>query len=419
MRGLLRGLTAALALAYTASAQPAAVSARDALREGDRLWRLKRTHSALEALSRAAAQKDTAAEAHVRIGRIYLFKGAEAEGAFPGWHEEVEYRAKALAEFEEALRLRPGLNAALHGRWRALRALGRDAGPEPSLPADPDAAPAAQIQELRAAKKHAELIEAARAFAARFPESERLPAVYDAWIEALQANPETPATALAAAIDARIAARPDPGAYLAGANLLLARNVLPERARRLAEDAVTATETFIEENAGSYKLADKATGSLNRARAASADLVGWALFKEGDVAGAEARLLEAERLSRALDFGNQVHLAELYRKKGVPDEARERYVNALSLTSGGAAPRAAAQQALTELGPGRGQPDAGFDAWLKRELDRRRDERRSQLLGSMVDQPLPRLPLVTLSGEPLDQSKLRGRVLLYKFFASW
>jgi hypothetical protein len=41
------------------------------------------------------------------------------------------------------------------------------------------------------------------------------------------------------------------------------------------------------------------------------------------------------------------------------------------------------------------------------------------MLASLVDRPLPELPLQSLSGAPFDASKLRGKVLLYKFFASW
>ncbi len=413
MKGL-AAAAAALALAGVAAAQPSTDAALASLREGDRLWRLKRTSSALLAYEKAAQRPELAAEAQLRIGRIYLFKGAEAEGAFPGWHEEVEYREKALGAFEKALEQAPESDAARHGRWKARKALGRDAGPEPVLAAPPDLLAAEEIQKLRSEKKLAELIEPAKSFAARYPESERLAAVYDALLEALLSTPDTPAGTLAAAIDARIAARPDPAAFLAGANLLLARNVMLEKARKLAEDAVPATQTFIDENAGSYKLAEKARGSLHRARATSADLAGWALFKQGELAKAEERLLLAERLSRAQDFTNQVHLAELLGKKGAKDQARERYLNALSLAGGAPAQRAAARRELETL-----QGPAGFEAWLKQELVRRREERRSQLLASMVDRKLPELPLKALSGEPFDAKKLRDKVLLYKFFASW
>jgi hypothetical protein len=406
---------AVLALALPAAAQPGA-EGRRALLEGDRLWRLKRTRSALAAYQKAAQHEELAGLAQLRMGRIYLFKGAEAEAAFPGFHEEVEYREKALAAFEEALRRAPESDAARHGRWKALRALGRDAGPEPVLAVPADTLAAEEVQKLRAAKKYAELVAPARAFAARFPDSEQLPAVSDALLEALQAAPETSPETLAAAIDARIAARPDPAAFLAAANLLLARNVLLDKARQLAEDALPAAQTFIEENAGSYKLTEKARGSLTRARASSADLAGWALFQKGDLAAAEARLLEAERLSRAQDFANQAHLAELFAQKGAKDQAKERSLNALSLAGGAPARRSAAQKALAAL---HGGDPAEFEPWLNRELERRREERRSQLLASMVDKQVPELPLKALSGEPFDQTKLRGRVLLYKFFASW
>jgi tetratricopeptide (TPR) repeat protein len=391
----------------------AALADADSLREGERLWRMKYTRSAIAAFEKAARVRETAAAAQLGLGRIYYFKGFEAEGALPGFHEEVAYREKALQAFEAALTLQPASAEARLWRYRTLHGLGRATGEQPPPPAPPvDLAAADEIQKLRAEKKYAELLEPARAFAQRFPESERLPSVYDALIEAQQAVPDSLAM-LTAAIDARIAARPDPAAYAAGANALLARGEY-DAAAKLAEALVPATATFVEENLGSYKLQGKATASLNRARATSLDLVGWTLFLKGDLAGAETKLLEAERLSRAQDFTNQVRLAELYAKKRSNDDAREHYLNALSLTGGAPAQRAAATKALAASHAG-----AGFDAWLDQDLARRREERRTRMLASLVDRPLPQLPLTSLSGEPFDASKLRGRVLLYKFFASW
>jgi len=112
-------------------------------------------------------------------------------------------------------------------------------------------------------------------------------------------------------------------------------------------------------------------------------------------------------------------LAELLRKKGELKEAAEHYLNALSLAGGAEAQRAAGQKELAQLRASEGHDAAGFAAWLKGELDRRREERRAQALGSMLDRAVPKLPLTSLSGEPVDMSKLRGKVLLYKFFASW
>jgi len=37
----------------------------------------------------------------------------------------------------------------------------------------------------------------------------------------------------------------------------------------------------------------------------------------------------------------------------------------------------------------------------------------------MVDRPLPPLALTSPGGAPVDLSKLRGKVLLLNFFASW
>lgn len=407
-------LAAAFVLAgASASAQP------DVLREAERLWRLKHTRSALAAFERAAKVKETAAAAQLGLGRIYYFKGFEAEGAFPGFHEEIAYRQKALAAFEQALELQPSLQEARVWRWRTLRMLGRDAGEEPPPPAPAaDVVAADPIQKLRADKKYAELIEPARAFVARFPESERLPAVYDALLEAYLVSPSTPVESLAAAIDARIAARPDPSAFAVGATALITRGQ-HDAGGRLAAALVPATETFIDENLGSFKLQGKATASINRARATSLDLVGFSLFLKGDLPAAEEKLLEAERLSRGQDFANQVHLGGLFARKAAVRDARERYLNALSLSAGTPPLRTAATNALAELRAAEDPEPGHFDAWLEQELQRRRDERRTRMLESMLDRPMPALPLVSLSGEPFDASRLRGKVLLYKFFASW
>ena len=60
-------------------------------------WRLLRTKSAEQALVAASKSPAHTAEANYFLGRIYDFKGSQAEGAFPGFHEEVNYRPKAAA----------------------------------------------------------------------------------------------------------------------------------------------------------------------------------------------------------------------------------------------------------------------------------------------------------------------------------
>jgi thiol-disulfide isomerase/thioredoxin len=61
----------------------------------------------------------------------------------------------------------------------------------------------------------------------------------------------------------------------------------------------------------------------------------------------------------------------------------------------------------------------GLDAWLAGELDARREARRAAALRSVVNKPLPPLPLKTLDGKPLDAATLKGKVVLLDFFASW
>ncbi len=66
-----------------------------------------------------------------------------------------------------------------------------------------------------------------------------------------------------------------------------------------------------------------------------------------------------------------------------------------------------------------GEGSGGFDAWLEAELTRRRDDRKAAMLKSLVDRPLPKLALTTVDGKPFDASRLRGKVVLLDFFASW
>ena len=70
-------------------------------------WRLLRTKSAEQALIAAAKSPAFAAEANYWLGQIYTFKGTQAEGAYPGFHEEVNYRPRAAAALAAAGTPRP------------------------------------------------------------------------------------------------------------------------------------------------------------------------------------------------------------------------------------------------------------------------------------------------------------------------
>ena len=93
--------TAALA-ALDAGLKAAPADAGLLAAKGRIYWRLLRTASAEQALLIAAKSPAYAAEAQYWLGRIYFFKGWQAENAFPGWHEEVAYRPRALAAFTAA-----------------------------------------------------------------------------------------------------------------------------------------------------------------------------------------------------------------------------------------------------------------------------------------------------------------------------
>lgn len=327
-------------------------------------WRLLRTRSAEQALIAAAKSPAVAAEANYWLGRIYDFKGSRAEGAYPGWHEEVAYRPRAAA---------------------ALAAAGT---PQPEW--------VASIETGEAAVKEA-----------------------DALVATLQSASATPIAELRRAIEARVTLRPDPMSHLAGANALLARRAELPYVLRLAADGRIAGERFIRENESSYKLDGKVQGSLDRNQAAFADIAGWALFLQGDVAAAEPRLAEAARLFRNVDATNQMRLAELSRRKKDADTAVEHYLTALSLAGTTPAQRDQAKAALAELDREGGEDPADFEKRLVARLDRKREERRKALVGNMQGRKLPSLVLTDLQGNKVDLRAERGNVVLLNFFSAW
>jgi tetratricopeptide (TPR) repeat protein len=327
-------------------------------------WFAMRTKSAEQQLIAATKSPATAAEAHYWLGRIYDFKGNKAEGAFPGFHEEVSYRARAEAEFKAAGEPKP--------EW-ILEASGFD-------------------NSLKAA---------------------------DAAIAKLQADPQASPAAIRSAIEERVALRPDPMSYIAGANLLLARNADLPFVLRLAAEGTTAGARFIRENDSSYKLDGKVQASLDRNAAAFADIAGWALFLQGDMTAAEIRLAEAARLFRNADASNQLHLAAWSLKKNDLDTARDHYLTALGLAGITAPQRQQARIALADVQTRAGEDPAEFDAWLTTTLDVRREARRAAFVSNMQGRKLPNLVLKDLQGNNVDLRAERGNVVLLNFFAAW
>lgn len=327
-------------------------------------WRLMRTKSAERALIAAAKSPAFAAEANYFLGRIYDFKGSRAEGAFPGFHEEVNYRPRAAA---------------------ALAAAGT---PQPEW-----------VWTL--ARAEAELKSA------------------DLSIAQLAASNAPIGDRLHVAIATRIEMRPDPMAIIANANLLLARNVNLMLVSNLVPLGVVESRRFIAENESSYKLGGKVQASLDRNAAALADIAGWAAFLQGDMKRAEERLAEAARLSRGLDPTNQLHFAELSRKKGDLENAREHYLTVLGLAGTTPTSRDQAKTALADVQAKSGESPAEYEKWLNATLERKREERRRALIGNMAGKKLPALVLTDLQGHKVDLRALRGNVVLLNFFSAW
>ena len=368
----------AAAVCLSAVGTVAQSPAREQLARGQALWDQRLAKSAIAALEAATRDASTAAEAHEALGRLYTFKGWQADNVFPGWHDEPALRDRAIAELRAAVAADPSRGSA----QEALRTAETFAAADKVDPA----APRPEVRAL------------------------------DARLQALQTAADASAASVVEAVEARAKAQADPAPFFAGAQILIDRGDY-DRAIALAERGAAASDRFISENLSAYQMSGKLEGSRARGRASAADLVGWAQFMKKNYAAAADKLGEAERLTQGQDFVNQYHLGELARAQNVPARARDHYLDALSLAAGPAPLRQKAKEALAAL-PGRN--DAGtFDAWLETELTRRRDDRKAASLKSLVDKPLPALALTTIDGKPYDTAGLRGKVVLLNFFASW
>jgi hypothetical protein len=331
-------------------------------------WRLLRTKSAEQALVAASKSSAYAAEANYFLGLIYDFKGNKAEGAFPGFHEEVSYRPRAVRAFAAAGTPKP--------EWKTM------------------------IEGVDAAVKAADA-EVARIQSSGLPEP--------------QLQPQ-----LRAAIERRIMIRPDPAAYITNANLLLSRKQdLIYVMGVLARQGLIDGERFIDENESSYKLDGKVLASIDRNRAVFGDIIGWAKYQLGEVRMAELDLAEAARLYRNADATNQLHLAELSVKKNDLETAREHYLTALGLAGITPQQRDQAKAALADVQTKSGENPAEFDKWLTATLDRKREERRLALVSNMAGKNVPALVLKDLQGNNVDLRAERGNVVLLNFFSAW
>ena len=333
-------------------------------------WRLLRTKSAEQALIAASKSPAFAAEAQYWLGLIYDFKGSKAEDAFPGWHEEVNYRPRAAAAFAAAGEPKPEWIASAGAAENAVKA------------------------------------------------ADALVAAADARVAQ---RPDDPASVgvLRGAIDTRTALRPDPRSYALGANLLLARRADLPHVMRMAAEGQAAGERFIRENESSYKLDGKVQASLDRNRAGFTDIAGWAAYRQGDLTRAEELLAESARLSRGLNAANQMHLAELSAKKNDLENAREHYLTVLGLAGATPPMRDQAKAALAGVQAKSGESPAEFETWLTATLDRRREERRKALVSNMAGKKLPGLVLTDLQGNKVDLQAQRGSVVLLNFFSAW
>ncbi len=377
-----RALTTALFVALAAAAGLAQSAGERSLAHGKAMWDQRLAKSAVASLEAAARDMRTAADAHEMIGRIYTFQGWQQDNVFPGWHDEPAKRAHAIAELKKSLAIDPN------------RASAQDA-----LKTAEAFAAAGKVDPAPARPEVKELDQRIANFSAEHP-------------------PKVDAGEFFALINQRINAQADPAPYFTGAQVAIEHGQYKQGVT-LAEQGVDAANRFIDENLPAYQMAGKAEGARTRARAQAADLAGWAAFQQKDYATAAAKLEEAERLARGLDFTNQLHLAELARTQNDTARARDHYLNVLSLAGGfGGAPqpvRDRARQQLQAVYSG-SEP---FASWLDQQLAAKGDERKSTALKSLVDKKLPKLKLTTVDGHPFNSASLQGKVLLLNFFASW
>jgi tetratricopeptide (TPR) repeat protein len=368
----------ALILLAAAAAYPQ-TDAQAQLALGHRLWEQRLSKSAIAAFEAATRDRATAAEAWAALGRIYAFKGWQQEGVFPGWHDETEYREKAIAAFEAALKSDPSHAAAAEG-----------------------------LKQANAFRTAAGVVPAA----ARRAEVTALDAMLEAW-----GGSDRPVAELEALLEKRTRLQADPAPYFSAAQMFVDRREFA-RATDLAVRGEHAATRFIDENEGAYKMAGKARGARARSRAAALDIRAVVALERMEFDQAARLLEEAERLTRGQDVAVQVHLGDLAMAQRDLERAQTHYVNALSLTGGAAPLRHRATEALMGIRASL-EDSAGFDVWLEETVGRRRGERRAELLRSIVDRPLPSLSLTGLDGRSVDLAALRGKVLLLNFFSSW
>jgi hypothetical protein len=371
--------TAVAVLVVVTSTVALAQSPREQLARGHELWRQRLAKGAIASFEAATRDRATAAEAWEALGRIYTFKGWRQEGVFPGWHDEPEYRERAIAALKASLAADPS-------RTTAADALKEAEGYAASPTVVPPAPPAPDVQALDAQ-------------IARFREA------------------QAPLGELEALLDRRAARQADPNPFFTAAQIALDRGDFA-RAEAFASRGAAAAERFIAENESAYRMDGKARGARDRSRAAALDIRGAVALARLDVDAAARHLEEAARLSQRRDVLVLFHLGELAAARRDVDGAAEHFLDALSLTGGPPPLRARAMEALAGVHAAREEPQ-GFEAWLHEELERRRAARREAALRSPVNRRLPPLALRTLDGRPVSLEDYRGKVLLLNFFSSW
>lgn len=374
----IRVTTIALILAGFAAAY-AQTNAPSRLEKAHRLWDQRLANSAIAAFEKATKNPADAAEAWEALGRIYMFKGWQQEGAFPGWHDETDARAKAVDALKRAVAADPKRTSAAEALKQALAFASSSTVVPPAPPR---------------------------------PEVVALDAKIEAW-----AKSKAPVSELEALMAARAKLQADPAPFFTVAHMLIDRKEYA-RAQAYANDGRLASARFTHENESAYLMTGKYRNFAARNRAAGLVISGTIALARMDFTQAETLLEQADRMTHGDDVAAQVRLGDLAMARKDLDRAETHYVNALSLTGGPGPLRTHATEALMNIRASL-EDSAGFDAWLEETVKRRREERRAQALKSVLNRPLPPVALTSLDGKRIDPASFRGKTLLLNFFSSW
>lgn len=224
--------------------------------------------------------------------------------------------------------------------------------------------------------------------------------------------------------------------YGQGAIALAEASTHLDEAVRLAREGVIEGQKKIDEQneRGSYETEGDYQRAIGWYTGIMYDALGWAYFHQGRLDIAEDTLLYAHELDPK-NVTNLNHLGQLYERRAAVaadqpvegasqgseyflDEAEEHYIRGAMVQRPGDNPNDEALEALYEKRHGGLE---GFDTYRAsiEEIDRAR--RRTEVLADRIAEPEPivRFSLASMSGAPISQEGLRGKIVVINFWGIW